>query len=143
MTRDVWIKVAGYHSVDGVEQEPVITEARGTYSLQGGRHYLRYTEVSAETGHASKALVKCREGFLEVTKKGAIDSTMRFEVGKENVSHYSTPAGDLEIGVLASEIAIAEDARRIVISCRYSLHAMGECLQNSRVEITVIPFPMM
>lgn len=142
MTKDVWIKVAGYHVVDGVGQEPVITEARGTYSLQGGRHYLRYTEVSGETGHSSKALVKCKDGFLEVTKKGAIDSNMRFEIGKENISHYGTPAGDLEIGVQASEIAIEEDARRIVIRCTYSLHAMGECLQNSRVEITVIPFPV-
>lgn len=142
MTKDVWITVAGYHSVDGVDQEPVITESRGTYSLQGGRHYLRYTEVSPETGHASKTLVKCEDGFLEVTRKGAVDTRMRFEVGKEYTAHYNTPAGDLEIDARAHAVDVTEDTGRIVMCADYSLYSMGECLQHSRVEITVIPFPI-
>lgn len=142
MTKNVWIKVTGYHSVDGEDQEPVVTESKGTYSRQGGKHYLRYVEVSPETGHASKTLVKCTDGFMEVTRKGAVDTRMRFEVGKAYTAHYNTPAGDLEIDAEAHAVTVTEEPRRIVIAAEYSLHAMGECLQNSRVEISVIPLPI-
>lgn len=142
MTKDVWIKITGYHSVGDEAQEPVVTEARGTYNAQAGKHYLRFQEVTEEGG-VTRTLMKFREGSLEVTKKGAVQSTMTFEVGKTNTTHYNTVAGNLEIDVVASDVNVSEDPRRITCNAVYALESFGERLQDSRVEVVVIPFPIM
>lgn len=142
MTRNVWIKVSGYHEVDGEAQEPVVTECRGIYNTQGGKHYLRYAEV----GETLQAQVNCRvkfyDGYLEVVKKGAISSKMIFDAGKEVMTRYETPVGAIEVGVEASNVCVIEAQRRITVTADYALHAGGQCVQNSRVEIVVIPFPI-
>lgn len=141
LTKDVWIKITGYHAVGEEAQEPVVTEARGTYNAQAGKHYLRFQEVTEE-GAVTKTLMKFRDGYLEVTKKGGVRSNMCFEVGKTNTTHYNTVAGDLEIDVVASAVTVSEEARRITCSAVYALESLGERLQDSRVEIVVIPFPI-
>lgn len=142
MTKDVWIKVIGTHSVEGETQEPVITEARGKYAMQDGKHYLRFTEVVAETGENLRTLMKGREGVLEVTRQGPSSSRLRFEAGIVTTTHYNTSVGDLEIDVLASEVTVEETPRRIVMRAVYTMHSMGQCLQHSTVEVIVIPYPI-
>lgn len=141
MTRDVWIKVGGYHSVDGQDQEPVITECRGIYNTQGGKHYVRFEEID-EHGQRTRTMMKFKEDLLEVTKKGAIQSSMLFETGKMNTTRYETPVGAIEVGVETSNVHVNEELRRITVAADYALHAGGQCVQNSRVEVTVIPYPI-
>lgn len=141
MTRNVWIKVGGYHSVDGEAQEPVITECRGVYNTQSGKHYIRFEEID-EHGQRTRTMMKFKEDLLEVTKKGAIQSSMTFETGKMNTTRYETPVGAIEVGAETSNVHVDEQTHRITVSADYALHAGGQCVQNSRVEIVVIPYPI-
>lgn len=142
MTKDVWITVSGYHKVDGEAQEPVITEVRGKYALQGGKHYLRFEEPGLNDKEPVNNLIKFRAGCLDVIKKGAVNSNMHFEKGQMSVTRYQTPAGLIEIGVEASDVTLTETPRRITVSADYELHAGGQKVQDSRVEVTVIPYPI-
>lgn len=141
MTRDVWITIRGYHEVDGESQEPVVSACRGVYNYQGGKHYIRFEDEN-ESGTAIRTLMKCKEGYLEVTKKGGIMSNMRFETGRMNTTHYETPVGAIEVGVEASTVHVEETPRRLTVTSDYTLHAGGQCVQTSRVEVVVIPYPI-
>ncbi len=143
MTKQVLITVTGSHSVDGVEQDPVVTTAKGTYNMQKGHHYIRYEEQAEGAPVATSNLVKFYEGYLSVTKKGHVSSQMIFEKGKMNVTNYHTPAGILEMGVEAEAITLTEADKKLEIAVDYALHAGGSKVQNSRVVITVVPYPFL
>lgn len=141
MVGDVWIQVGGYHMVDGEAQEPVVTQSRGKYNIQNGKHYLRFEEIG-ESGQRMQTLMKFKEDYLEVTKKGSIQSNMRFESGRMNTTHYETPVGSIEVGIETANVHVEESPRKITVAADYALYAGGQCVQNSRVEVTVIPYPI-
>lgn len=137
MTEDVSITIKGYHDIDGSCQEPVITSARGKYYFRNGHHFVSYEEQTVEGEKPSRSLVKFSADYLGIHRKGDYPSQMEFEEGKRSLSHYRTPAGDLEFGVEAEKIAVHEEEGRLEAEVVYSLHSGDARIQKSRVVVTV------
>lgn len=140
MEEDVRITIKGYHTIDGAEQEPVVTSARGRYAFRNGRHFVRYEEKLPDNEGVSKAMVRFSDDGLFVKKTGAYESQMEFREGKRLPVHYRTPAGDVAFEVEADAVEYEERDGQLEIRVQYGLHAGGSRIQDSRVEISVRPY---
>lgn len=137
MTKDVALTIQGFHMLDGVWQEPVITSARGKYIFRSGHHFVSYEEHLPEG--VVKGLLKWNENGLAVSKKGAVTSSLELTEGKRISTSYATAAGTLEFETLTRSVFLQEGEDRLELEARYALYARGgdEPLQESRIVIQV------
>lgn len=137
MTKDVALTIQGFHMLDGVWQEPVITSARGKYIFRSGHHFVSYEENLPEG--VVKGLLKLSEDGLEVSKKGALSSSLALSEGKRILTRYGTAAGTLEFETLTKSVSLQEREGRLELEACYALYARGgeEPLQESRIVVCV------
>lgn len=137
MTKDVALTIQGFHRQDGVWQEPVITSARGKYIFRSGHHFVSYEENLPEG--VVKGLLKWNTDGLEVSKKGALTSSLTLAKGQRILTRYTTGAGTLEFETLTRSISLREDEGNLELEAYYALYARGgdEPLQESRIVVRV------
>lgn len=123
MTKDVLISIKGLQFESG-NDEPVEMIAPGEYFFRNGKHYVRYEEIieGAEGDHdVSMNTVKISEEQVEIMKKGGSNVHMVFADGHKNLTYYSTPFGQLQIGIFTNHIEVKEEKDVIHIKLRYDL----------------------
>ena len=85
-----------------------------------------------------QSLIKLDEHGMEVTKRGLTNVHMVFEKNKKNITCYSTPFGDLMIGISATNIDVNTTEENIDIEVRYILDLnyehMAECTINMNIK---------
>lgn len=143
MTKDVLITITGTHTIDGEEQEPVVTSARGKYACRAGHHYVQYEEELPDGEGSARSLVKFTDKYLCVTRKGDYASRMEFREGRRQRTEYRTPAGNLEFDLEAEHIEYEEDAHHLEIRVTYAMHSGKDKIQDSRVTVSVRPYPIL
>ena len=54
-----------------------------------------YEEVMEGQKESTRNMIKVRDNYMELTKKGAVNVHMIFEKNKKNITYYNTPYGSL------------------------------------------------
>lgn len=140
MDKDVLVSIAGLQlELDQEEALEVISP--GEYYLKNGKHYVFYeeiTEVDAGDSGISKNRLKVSKDSVELAKKGFNNVNMIFELGKQTMTYYKTPYGDLMIGILTNDILIDEQEAGIVITIDYSLDINYAHVSDCKIIIKII-----
>lgn len=135
MTTDVLITIRGLQvALDDNDSLEIMTN--GKYFKRNGKHYVLYEEV-VEDQRVSN-MIKIYDGAVEITKKGLASVQMLFEMGKKNTSIYSTPFGQIEIGIYAEQIRVSETDRKLELNMQYDLEMNSEHVSDSQVSVTVV-----
>ena len=71
-------------------------------------------------------------------KNGKHYVQMFFETGKKNTSIYSTPFGQIEIGIYAEQIRVNESENKLELNMQYDLEMNSEHVSDSQVSVTVV-----
>ena len=121
MTKDVLITIRGVHTLDH-EDNDVEMIVRGDYYQKNGKHYILYEEIL--------------EG-AEERVKNVTNSRMLFEKNKKNLSCYSTPVGNLVIGIQANHFYVEEQENSIKVNVDYSLDINYEHMSDCRICVDV------
>ena len=121
MTKDVLVSVKGLQTDQFQDNTELETLTPGEYYERNGSHYVLYEETDEGAMGTTKNMLKFRENHLELIKKGLINVHMIFEQNKKNMANYTTPFGDLLIGIEAEQILIKEEEKRIQIQVDYAL----------------------
>ena len=117
--------------------DPVEIVTAGDYYNRNGKHYVLYDEVvEGCTGHIQNT-IKIGEESLEVMKKGLSNVHMIFEKNKKNMSCYSTPFGNMTIGILANDIDVKESEKNIDIEVKYSLEVNYEHYADCSIQMNI------
>ena len=140
MVRNVLVTITGRHSQDGSDMEPVTLTGRGEYFFKNGNHYVLCDAMGVEAS-AGPGRLKFRADYLQIRRTGAPD--MLFEPGKRSTVRYSTGAGELVLETAAGDIDLQETEQKILVKVCYEMYAGGVRIQDSLVEITVIPYPIL
>lgn len=140
MTKEVLIHIKTRQVLrDMQEEEPDEMEliTAGEYYFRNGTHYLLYEEVMEGFTEVTKNLVKVRPDFMEVRKKGTVDTTMRFERDKSSVSVYKTPFGVLQMDITTKGVLLSQREDLLQIRAVYELGMDGspisDCVLYMRV----------
>ena len=125
MTKDVLLRIKGLQSVEA-EEETVEMIAPGIYFERDGKHYIKYDEAVEGTEETIQNLIKVDGSSMEVTKRGVTNAHMVFERNKKNHTYYSTPFGNLLVGISAKDIVLKAAEDSLDIKVEYALEVNYE-----------------
>ena len=132
MTKDVLITIRGVHTLDH-EDNDVEMIVRGDYYQKNGKHYILYEEILEGAEERVKNVIKMSPVSMDSIKKGVTNSRMLFEKNKKNLSCYSTPVGNLVIGIQANHFYVEEQENSIKVNVDYSLDINYEHMSDCRI----------
>ena len=136
MTKDVLITIRGVHTLDH-EDNDVEMIVRGDYYQKNGKHYILYEEILEGAEERVKNVIKISPSTMDIIKKGVTNSRMLFEKNKKNLSCYSTPVGNLVIGIQANHFYVEEQENSIKVNVDYSLDINYEHMSDCRICVDV------
>lgn len=135
MTREVLVTIEGQQK--GVEEEPIVTIATGTYHFTNGRHYIQYDERLEENGIITKNMIKIAPSQVVLSKKFKHSSQMTFDLNEITQSAYHTPYGDLSLDIETTSILVDEQPERIEVSMNYILLNNERPISDNSITITI------
>ena len=140
MTKEVLLSLRGLQfdaaSVDGDKIE-TITPAE--YYKRNDSHYIIFDEAMEGFAESTKNIMKFKNNSLDLTKKGLVNVHMTFEENKKNMTNYSTPYGDILIGIDARSVRLQEEEERIVVDVDYALEINYEHFADCKIKVDVRP----
>ena len=135
MKKNVVITVRGLQAEINAE-EPVEVISAGTYLRKENTHYLSYDEAD-ENGRLTKNRIKITPECIEMVKQGGVTTQMLFRLGEKQYSCYSTPFGDLTLGMTTKKIQVEEEERELSAKLLYALEINGAHMSECKLDIEV------
>ncbi len=130
MTENVRLTITGLQSeTDSTTQ----TSTRARYFSKNGSCYLLYEESLEGFSKPFHSRIKIKPGIVELQRQGA--AHMVFEEGKNHVTNYRTPYGDLLLEISTKKVEVEEKAEYIRVFVEYTLEAQGAPLSDYKLEI--------
>lgn len=144
MTKDVLVSVSGLHAeideVENGENESIEILNSGTYFFKDGIHYVFFEEVSEGFSDVTKTQIRLHgKESLEVIKKGVTNLHLIFEKGKRNLSRYTTPYGQLNLGIFTNGIMVDETENNINVKVEYAMDVNCAPVAECQIKINVKP----
>ncbi len=136
MTKDVLITISGVQMLDEEDMD-VEMVTRGDYYHRNGKHYILYDEVMEGFEGTVRNVIKVSPESVDIIKQGAASTRMQFEKNKKNLSCYTTPLGDLMIGIQANRISIDEGQDHLKINVEYSLDINYQHASDCNISVSV------
>lgn len=135
MKKNVVITVRGLQRAIN-EDEPIEVISAGTYLRKADTHYLSYEEAD-EDGKITKNRIKITGDSIEMTKQGGITTQMIFTRGQKQYSCYTTPYGDLMLGMTTKHIRLTEEEQQLSAALCYDLEVNGTPMSECELDIEV------
>ena len=136
MTEEVLVSVKGMQMMID-DQDEVENVTDGKYLKKGNKHYITYEEVVEGMDGKIQNLIKLDEHGMEVTKKGLTNVHMIFEKDKKKMTCYSTPFGNLMVGISATNIDLNTTEENIDIEVRYILDLNYEHMADCTINLNI------
>jgi uncharacterized beta-barrel protein YwiB (DUF1934 family) len=137
MTKDVEVIVTAIQKYADHQDDDLKTVADGEYYFRNGSHYILYSEKNEGFTETTKNMLKLKDGLLEMTRKGLINTSMVFDKNKETESLYRTPFGELRLGIQTKSFYVLESEDKIQVEISYILAADGAPMADSKIRINV------
>ena len=137
MTKEVMVSIKGLQFDQSADSEEIETIQWGQYYKKNGTHYVIYDELMEGCEEPTKNIIKFRERELNLTKRGLVNVYMVFEENKKNVTYYTTPYGNLLIGLMATSVDVNESDKNINIQVEYQLEVNYEFLADCTITMNI------
>lgn len=139
MQKDVMVAIKGLQFAQEDDADNIETFTRAEYYKRNNSHYVIYEEPGEGPSDGVKSVIKFREDYLDVTKKGMINVHMVFEENKKNMANYATPFGDILVGIDARDILLKEEEEAIDLKVNYALEVNYEHLADCQISMSIRP----
>ena len=140
MTKEIKLRVCGMHiqGPDGT-QEDIEVVSVGQMCERDGFVCITYDEIVDEEENGVvqtvKNLIKYKEGQLEVVKRGPAESHMVYVPDRTTYTYYSTPVGQLEIGLYTKSLEKVMTQKGFQLRLNYDLEINQTFVSNCNINI--------
>ena len=83
MTKDVLLSIKGLQIGENEQNDTIEVISPGDYYFRNGKHFFMYEEVMEGQKESTRNMIKVRDNYMELTKKGAVNVHMIFEKNKK------------------------------------------------------------
>ena len=136
MTKNVIVIMEGFQF--GEEKERIAVKADGVYQFRNGKHFIRYEERIEGVEGAIKSRIKIAPDQITITKSGAANTVMTFELGKVTSAAYHTPYGSLPLQIKTRKMHVEEKEDEMMVNLDYTITANGEHLSDNGIKIKIL-----
>ncbi|MBQ2237466.1 MAG: DUF1934 domain-containing protein [Clostridia bacterium] len=137
MIKDVLISIKGIQGIDG-DTDTIEFKTTGRYGVKNGGYYMSYEENELMGAKGIKTILHVKEDDTVVLQRsGAMQSRLIVQKGKRNACFYSTPQGELMIGIFGENVenSLKENGGRL--SMCYTIDSNLQLISRNEVEILV------
>lgn len=129
------ITICDYHNTDGeIEKSELTTTARMSGIPED--YYILYDEQSDELKGCLTTIHVTNGNCIDISRKGRYTTDLKIERGKRNICFYSTPFGQLSMGVYASRIQSEfTEGIGVKLDFSYTLDFNNSLVSKSRLKI--------
>ncbi|MEE0265589.1 MAG: DUF1934 domain-containing protein [Acutalibacteraceae bacterium] len=133
------IEILGTQEIEGEDSDKVDVTTVGQYTVAPtGNKFIRYAEYDSENlSVVQNTTIKIADNIITITRDGNYGSQLMLEIGKRHQCHYSTPMGELMIGVYTHKMDIALDENGGEMSVAYTLDFDTAVVSENTFKITV------
>ncbi len=137
MEKDVVIKIVDRHEMDG-DSDGLETTLLGKFEGERNSYVLSYTENGELEG--CKVTLKVENGdCVTMTRSGMFETELIIRRGERHNCSYSTPAGNLLLGVFAQRVESDMDENGGRLEFDYTLDLGAGVVSENYLVITVTP----
>jgi len=136
MDRNIRLTISGLHVGDSGDDN-IETIVNAQYFDKGRSRFVIYEEKKDGFREPVKSRIKFRDGCLEITRQGTVNTNMVFEENRKNVTSYRMPYGDILLGIDTHSMELSESGKQILIKVNYSLEINGEHQADSYIVIKI------
>ena len=104
MEKDVIISIRGTQDYSGTDPDTMELVTEGKLAVQDGALRLSYEESELTGMEGTTTVFQVEPEKVTLLRLGSVQSEMVFEAGRRHMSLYSTPYGNMEIGVRARRL---------------------------------------
>ena len=76
MTKDVLLSIKGLQIGENEQNDTIEVISPGDYYFRNGKHFFMYEEVMEGQKESTRNMIKVRDNYMELTKKGAVNVHM-------------------------------------------------------------------
>ncbi len=134
MEKEIMLAISGLQTA-GEEPDALETVTAAEYYFRNGHHYVVYEETEEGFQKPTKNILKFDASTLEVTRRGNVNVTMRFDVRQKNRTTYQTPFGAILLEIETKALTLREEADDIHVHTDYVLQADGAQLADCKLHI--------
>ncbi len=118
---EVLVTVSGKQNGPDGTGAPIEVITAGEYVYKNKKHYLIYEEMVEGTDSVTKNTLRFDEGECMMRRTGALNVQMIFDRNSKTVSTYTTPYGNMVLGISTNELTIMEEESGVRLSIGYEL----------------------
>lgn len=102
--KNVMISIRGFQAYEGTENDSMSLLTEGRLRPVEGGYQLTYEETALTGMEGTTTTFQIQGPRVTLMRTGAVCSQMVFEQGRRHHSLYSTPYGNLEVGISTSRL---------------------------------------
>lgn len=137
MTKDVLLAIRGLQFDVDQEENKIETINSAQYYNRNSSHYVVYEELTEGFREKTKSIIKFKDHSLDLMKSGLVNVHMIFEENKKNMTNYSTPYGDILIGIEAKKVGYTEKEEEINVFVEYALEVNYEYIADCEINMNI------
>lgn len=137
MTKEILLSMKGIQLDSIGEESNIETVTKAEYYKRNNSHYVIYEEVAEGFEQTTRNIIKFKDNSFDVTKKGLINVHMIFEKDKKNLTNYTTPFGNILIGIDAKKVSVEEEESQIKVDVDYALEVNYEYLADCKITMNI------
>lgn len=136
--KDVFIRIKGIQGLDDGEKDTVEFSTDGKMEVAGDTVTFYYNEGQMMEGAEINTKLEAKLNDTVIMERtGSMNSRLVIKKGTRNNCFYSTPYGDLTIGIYGEEIDNRLTSNGGSLKMAYSIDSGGNLVSKNEVEITV------
>lgn len=136
--RNVLVTVKGTQNVDGEDFEVELT-CEGYYKYAPEGSVLYYTEAEETGFEDTDTTLEIKDDVLTMARSGGSSAYLYLKRGERYTSMYTTPYGNISIGVKTKKINIDINENGGIVEAAYSMDVPPSSLSENTISITIKP----
>ncbi len=136
--RNVMVSLSSvYPGEDGLEKAAMDEQCRGSARKIRGKWHIHFIEtLSEDQGKVDNLLTFDQSGFA-LSRRGEVTTQMTFEQGRDMISRYKTPYGDMQMHIRSQRVVVRETEEEIYLYAQYRLKFPGLAATEHEVKISI------
>lgn len=136
MKKDAVIRIVSMQRTENGDNAGEMTVA-GTISYENEKVLIEYIENNEETGPEETTITVSENNIVSIVRKGQFSSEMMVEKNTRHHTFYSTPYGELTMGIYGNQVDWSKDDNGGVLRMKYSLDFNNGFVSENTMKIYI------
>ncbi len=136
MKKEAVIKIVSMQRTENGDNSGEMTVA-GSISYENDKVVIEYVENNEETGPEETTITLFENDTVSIVRHGQFSSEMMVEKNVRHHTFYSTPYGELTMGIYGSQVEWSKDDNGGVLKMKYSLDFNNGFVSENTMKIYI------